>query len=89
MKKIKLKITVALVCVAIALGAACATTGIVLGGVNASGVRANAEIAEFFHDQGYLFMEPLEPSATDSVTYRIRVEKGSITAATLRYTLDV
>lgn len=89
MKKIKFKITVALVCVAIALGAVCATTGAVLGGVNASGVRANAEIAEFFHDQGYLFMEPLEPSATDSVTYRIRVEKGSITAATLRYTLDV
>lgn len=71
------------------LGVAGVTTGAVLAGVNASGVRVNAQIAEFYHDQGYLFMEPLEPSVTDSVTYRIRVEKGSIKSATLRYTLDV
>lgn len=50
---------------------------------------AGGEITEFYHDQGYVFMQPLEPTEDDDVTIRIRVLRGNLTKATLRFTMDV
>lgn len=45
-------------------------------------------IEGLFHDQGYVFMENTSPTDQETVTYRLRARKDSLTAATLRLTLD-
>lgn len=45
-------------------------------------------IEDLFHDQGYVYMENTSPTDTEAVTYRLRAKKNSLTAATLRLTLD-
>lgn len=44
---------------------------------------------DVFHDQAGVFMSPLEPKDTDNVTIRLRVRRGSVSKATLQFTLDL
>lgn len=48
----------------------------------------NQYIEGLFHDQGYVYMDNTSPTDQEVVTYRLRAEKDSLTAATLRLTLD-
>ena len=47
-----------------------------------------AKITEVFHDQGDIFMEPLEPSSSEAVTLRIRTSRFNVTNAQIQYTTD-
>lgn len=38
----------------------------------------NSYIEEVFHDQGHIYMQPLEPKTTDNVTIRIRVKEVTL-----------
>ena len=49
----------------------------------------NSDIVEFYHDQAYVFMQPLEPTKNDEVTIRIRTLKGNVKDAVLRYSNEV
>ncbi len=46
------------------------------------------DIVEVFHDQGHVFMQPLEPSREDDITFRIRTYRGNVKEAQIRYTFD-
>lgn len=50
--------------------------------------RSVADIADIFHDQGYIYMTPSEPSANDTVTVRLSTLKYNVTKAQLCYSLD-
>ncbi|HLY24918.1 MAG TPA: alpha-amylase family glycosyl hydrolase [Aggregatilineales bacterium] len=45
----------------------------------------NVEWNGLFADQGPLYMNPIEPAATDQVALRFRVYKGDITSANIKY----
>ncbi|MCF7931630.1 MAG: alpha amylase N-terminal ig-like domain-containing protein [Acholeplasmataceae bacterium] len=49
----------------------------------------NHDIAEVFHDQGYIYMDPLMPSREDDITLRVRTYRGNVTEATILYTFDL
>lgn len=49
----------------------------------------NYEIGEVFHDQGYIYVNPLEPTRDEDITIRVRVIRGNITKASIKYTFDL
>jgi alpha-glucosidase len=53
--------------------------------VNAASNDNNVEWNGLFSDQGPLFMDPTEPTSSTPVTLRLRVFKGDITSANIRY----
>ena len=50
--------------------------------------ESTEEIKDVFHDQGYIYMQPLEPKNTDTVTLRLRADRGNLTRAQIQYTTD-
>ncbi len=51
-------------------------------------VRANNTIGELFHDQATEYISTIEPTKEETVTVRLRAEKGNLTSAYLNYTKD-
>jgi len=47
-----------------------------------------AEITEAFHDQGDVYMSPVEPDKNDDVTLRLRCDRYNVSKAHIQYTLD-
>lgn len=45
-------------------------------------------ITELFHDQGYIYMAPLEPKVGETVTIRLRTLAYNVTRAQIQYTTD-
>lgn len=45
-------------------------------------------IKELFHDQGYIYMTPDEPTVKQDVTIRLRAERFNVTRAQIQYTTD-
>ena len=45
-------------------------------------------IAELFHDQGSVYMNPLEPKKGEDVTLRLRTKRYNVTRAQVQYTCD-
>ena len=45
-------------------------------------------IAELFHDQGSVYMNPLEPEKGEEVTLRLRTKRYNVTRAQIQYTCD-
>src|SRR6478609_770949 len=55
------------------------------GRVGAAAADNNVEWDGIFADQGPLYMNPIEPTSTDAVVLRLRVYKGDITSANVKY----
>ncbi|HAX03024.1 MAG: hypothetical protein A2Y45_06285 [Tenericutes bacterium GWC2_34_14] len=49
----------------------------------------NYEIGDVFHDQGYIYLTPNEPTRDDQITIRVRAIRGNIKTAQLQYTFDI
>jgi len=47
-----------------------------------------AEITNAFHDQGYIYMDPVAPTVKDDVTLRLRCDRYNVTKAHIQYTSD-
>lgn len=47
--------------------------------------NAYAEITDVFHEQAYIYISPLEPTASQEITVRIRTVKGNVTKANIEY----
>lgn len=45
-------------------------------------------ISELFHDQGSVYMEPMEPEKDETVTLRLRTNRFNVTRAQIQYTSD-
>lgn len=45
-------------------------------------------IMDLFHDQGHIYMSPLEPKEGEKVTIRLRTERYNVTRAQIQYTTD-
>lgn len=50
--------------------------------------KEKAPIVELFHDQGSIYMEPVEPKKGEDVTIRLRTERYNVTKAQIQYTTD-
>ena len=48
------------------------------------------EIIEgIYHDQADIYMDPVEPTSSDNITIRIRVQRGNLTDAKIEFSTDV
>ncbi|MBR7133711.1 MAG: alpha amylase N-terminal ig-like domain-containing protein [Clostridia bacterium] len=50
--------------------------------------NSTALIEEVFHDQGHIYMQPIEPTTKDEVVMRIRTTRNNVTNAQIQYTAD-
>lgn len=90
MSKKKIGISILAFTLVLAIGLGFLISGIIqIGPYTKSRKAVNSYIEEVFHDQGYIYMQPLEPKITDNVTIRIRVKRGNITSAAILYSVDV
>ena len=55
---------------------------------NVTPVKAETTTFELFHDQGYEYISNIEPSVNESVTLRLRADKGVVSKAVIQYTAD-
>lgn len=60
-----------------------------LAGCGGLKAKAGYIIEDLYHDQGYVYMSETSPTDTDEVTYRLRSDKGNLTAARFCFTMDV
>ena len=44
---------------------------------------------DIYHDQAYTFMEPLQPTAQDNVTLRLKVKRGLAKEVNIKYSFDI
>lgn len=84
MSKKKIAIAIVAFTLVLVIGLGFLIPGIIKIGPHMKSKKAiNSYIEEVFHDQGHIYMQPLEPKTTDNVTIRIRVKRGNITSAKL------
>lgn len=50
--------------------------------------RINSKISDVFHDQGYIYMSPVEPDTTDKVKLTLRTQRANVNRAQVLYTKD-
>lgn len=90
MSKKKIAIAIVAFTLVLVIGLGFLIPGIIKIGPHMKSKKAiNSYIEEVFHDQGHIYMQPLEPKTTDNVTIRIRVKRGNITSAAILYSVDV
>lgn len=53
-----------------------------------TGYTTTSEIGEVFHDQGGIYMSPIQPKSTERATMRLRVERNNVTWAKIHISDD-
>jgi len=49
---------------------------------------ASSPIENVYHDQGYVYLSDIEPTASEDIVVRLRTEKNSVTSAQVEYSND-